>query len=95
MGALAGQAAERGSNSGHWSDLEWLPCQDGKWRPTKSGIQPLAHGVSARVGKLRAAGNAIVPQTAAAFIAAYDEMPAPRPITTTVAQLTAPEFVET
>ncbi len=30
-----------------------------------------AHGVPARVGKLRAAGNAIAPQVAAAFMKAY------------------------
>jgi DNA (cytosine-5)-methyltransferase 1 len=53
-----------------WSDLIWLPCTDGKQRPTQSGIFPLAHGVSARVAKLRAAGNAIVPQVAAEFIKA-------------------------
>jgi DNA (cytosine-5)-methyltransferase 1 len=31
---------------------------------------PLAHGIPARVGKLRAYGNSIVPQVAAAFIEA-------------------------
>lgn len=56
-----------------WSDIEWLPCIDGKARPIKSGLQPLAHGVPARVGKLRAAGNAIVPQVAAEFIRAARE----------------------
>jgi hypothetical protein len=53
--------------------LEWLPCRDGKLRPTQPGLQPLAHGVPARVGKLRAAGNAIVPQVAAEFIRACEE----------------------
>jgi DNA (cytosine-5)-methyltransferase 1 len=38
--------------------------------PTQSIIQPLAHGVPGRVAKLRAAGNAIVPQVAAEFIKA-------------------------
>jgi DNA (cytosine-5)-methyltransferase 1 len=61
--------------SNPWRDLEWLACTDGKARPTKPGIQPLAHGVSARVGKLRAAGNAIVSQVAAEFISAYLECP--------------------
>ena len=56
-----------------WSDIEWLECTDGKARPTKPGIFPLAHGIPARVGKLRAAGNAIVPQVAAEFIAASIE----------------------
>jgi DNA (cytosine-5)-methyltransferase 1 len=55
-------------NANPWSDLQWLPCTDGKARPTKPGLFPLAHGVPARVGKLRAAGNAIVPQVAAEFI---------------------------
>jgi DNA (cytosine-5)-methyltransferase 1 len=31
----------------------------------------LAHGIPGRVGLLRGAGNAIVPQVAAEFIAAY------------------------
>lgn len=46
---------------------------DGKWRRIKPGIEPLAHGVPARVGKLRGYGNAIVPQVAAEFIAAFME----------------------
>jgi len=41
-------------------------------------IPMLAHGVLARVGKLRAFGNAIVPAVAAEVIGAYmDCMPAP------------------
>ena len=44
-----------------------------EFRPTQSIIQPLAHGIPARVGKLRAAGNAIVAQTAAEVIKAYME----------------------
>lgn len=36
-------------------------------------IPLLAHGVAARVGKLRAFGNAIVPQVAAEVIGAYME----------------------
>jgi DNA (cytosine-5)-methyltransferase 1 len=51
-----------------WCGLEWILCQDGKARPAKPGIFPLAYGVPAIVGKLRAAGNAIVPQVAAKFI---------------------------
>ena len=53
--------------------IEWLPCDDGKARPTQPGLQPLAYGVSARVGKLRAYGNAIVPTLAAEFVAAFME----------------------
>ena len=58
------------TSGGTWAEFEWLPCRDGKWRPTKPGLFPLAHGVSARVGRLRAYGNAIVPQIAAEFIRA-------------------------
>jgi DNA (cytosine-5)-methyltransferase 1 len=61
----------RGGSTRPWSDLEWLPCTDGKTRPTRPGLFPLAHGVSGRMGRLRAYGNAIVPQVAAEFIAAY------------------------
>jgi DNA (cytosine-5)-methyltransferase 1 len=104
-GEVPGQEAQQrperpsASDGNPWSDLIWLPCTDGKQRPTgklvypegkqvgipgctwqpreangertvESIIQPLAHGVSARVAKLRAAGNAIVPQVAAEFIKA-------------------------
>jgi DNA (cytosine-5)-methyltransferase 1 len=53
-----------------WHPCEWLPCRDGKWRPTKPGLQPLAYGVSGRVGRLRAYGNSIVPEVGAEFIRA-------------------------
>ena len=56
-----------------WSDCDWLPCRDGKARPVEPGTFPLAHGVSARLGRLRAYGNAIVPQVAQVFIEAYLE----------------------
>jgi len=65
----ARQVAEAGALD-PWRDLEWLACSDGKARPTQPGLFPLAHGVSNRVGRLRAYGNAIVPQVAARFIRA-------------------------
>lgn len=57
-----------------WTELEWLPCADGKARPTQPGIFPLVNGLPegldySRTGTLKAAGNAIVPQVAAEFIA--------------------------
>ena len=57
-----------------WSNAEWILCRDGKARPVEPGILPLAHGVSNRVGALRGAGNAIVPELAAEFILAYKEL---------------------
>ncbi len=57
--------------NGHWADADWLYCRDDKWRPVEPGTFPLAHGATARVGRLRAYGNAIVPQVAQAFIRAY------------------------
>jgi DNA (cytosine-5)-methyltransferase 1 len=51
-----------------WRDADWLFCRDGKWRPVEPGTFPLAHGLSARVGRLRGYGNAIVPQAAQAII---------------------------
>jgi DNA (cytosine-5)-methyltransferase 1 len=56
-----------------WQDAEWIACTDGKSRPIGPGSFPLAHGVQRRPSKLRAYGNAIVPQVAAEFIAAYLE----------------------
>jgi hypothetical protein len=59
------------TQTGFWSDADWLPCLDGKARPVEPGTFPLAHGAPARVGRLRGYGNAIVPQVAQAFIEAY------------------------
>lgn len=56
---------------GFWSDADWLGCRDGKFRPVESGTFPLVDGISARVGRLRGYGNAIVPQTASEFIKAF------------------------
>ena len=64
-------AGGAGATRGFWSDADWIPCRDGKYRPVKSGIFPLAHGVPARVGRLRAIGNAVVPDIAATFVRAF------------------------
>ena len=65
------EAAGRQRLLSPWSDCDWLPCRDGKSRPVRSGTFPLAHGLPARVGRLRGYGNAIVPQVAAEVIKAY------------------------
>ena len=57
-----------GATRGFWSDAEWIPCSDGRSRPAQPGAFPLAHGVPGRVGRLRAYGNAIVPEVAVPFI---------------------------
>lgn len=53
-------------------NVRYILCGDGRVRPIppEPGLFPLAHGVPCRVGRLRAYGNAIVPQVGAAFIRA-------------------------
>jgi len=53
---------------------EWILGRDEKWRPVMPGTFPLAHWISAGVGRLRGYGNAIVPQLAAEFITAFEEV---------------------
>ncbi|MCL2647231.1 MAG: DNA cytosine methyltransferase [Phycisphaerales bacterium] len=59
--------------TGPWDRFGIVHCADGKARriPVEPSLQPLAHGLPGRVGLLRGAGNAIVPQVAAKFIEAY------------------------
>ena len=57
-----------GPTNGFWRDADWLGCRDGKWRPVEPGTFPLAHGAAARVGRLRAYGNAINAEAARVFI---------------------------
>jgi DNA (cytosine-5)-methyltransferase 1 len=71
-GTFARQTSERTGASvggmGAWSNFDILPCTDGKSRRVESGTFPLAHGIPARMGRLRGYGNALVPQVAATFI---------------------------
>ncbi len=69
-----GRGITSGCGNG-WSDFRVILCRDGKQRriPAQPELFPLAYGVSNRVGTLRGAGNAIVPQVAAEFIKAFYE----------------------
>ncbi|HGM5047275.1 TPA: DNA cytosine methyltransferase [Serratia marcescens] len=59
--------------NGFWRNADWLLCRDEKWRPVRPGSFPLVNGATARVGRLRAYGNAINAEAAKVFIAAYLE----------------------
>jgi hypothetical protein len=56
-----------------WDDAGWIECSDRKLRqsPAEPSLRPLVDGIQNRVGILRGAGNAIVPQAAAEFIKAF------------------------
>ena len=56
-----------------WNVFDLIPCADRKARRIEPGSAPLAHGIPARVVRLRGYGNAIVPQVAAEFIRAFYE----------------------
>ena len=59
-----------GTIGSYWGNAEWLECRDGKKHPVEPGTFPLAHGAPARVGRLRAYGNAINAEAARVFIEA-------------------------
>jgi DNA (cytosine-5)-methyltransferase 1 len=78
----SGQSASTGRRSSSessksrynpWWGCQTIECRDGKTReiPTEPTLFPLANGIPNRVGLLRGAGNAIVPQVAAEVIKAY------------------------
>ena len=71
-GELSGSCRNKREN--YWDNAIWLNGADGKTRRAEPNICLLAHGVPARVGKLRAYGNAIVPPLAAEVIKAFMEV---------------------
>lgn len=56
--------------AGFWDGAEYRTGAAGKARRVEPGLRLLAHGIPSRVAKLRAGGNAIVPQVAARIISA-------------------------
>ena len=76
-GSVAGTQAHE--TNGFWSDADWLLCRDGKWRPVRPQSFPLVDGATARVGRLRAYGNAITAQVAQGLIESYMEVRDDRP----------------
>lgn len=66
-------ALHSGPSNGFWRNADWIWCRDGRWRAVESGTFPLAYGITNRVGRLRAYGNAIVAQAAQEIISAYME----------------------
>jgi DNA (cytosine-5)-methyltransferase 1 len=57
--------------NGFWRNADWLFCRDDKWRPVEPGSFPLVDRSPARVGRLRAYGNAIVAPVAEEFVSAF------------------------
>lgn len=73
QGRDGAELRERASELSAWSSGSWHLCQDNKHRriAPEPEFFPLAHGVPARVGRLRGYGNAIVPQAAAEVLRAW------------------------
>lgn len=65
--------SDRHAAASPWCAVEWIECRDGKARPIKPGLEPLAYGIPARMVRLRGYGNAINPYVAAEVIGAYLE----------------------
>ncbi|MBP2297970.1 DNA cytosine methyltransferase [Azospirillum picis] len=63
-------APAAGPVNGFWGNAQWVWCEDQRWRPVEPGTFPLAHGAAARVGRLRAYGNAINAEAGAEFVRA-------------------------
>lgn len=68
-----GVCGSDGVHRGFWNGVQAVQCKDGKVRaiPTEPALFPLAYGIPNRVGILRGAGNAIVPQVAAQIIKVF------------------------
>jgi len=67
----AGSTAAAGGDGDFWTDFDVANLTDGTARRIEPGTSPLAHGVPARMGRLRGYGNAIVPQVAVTFVRSF------------------------
>jgi DNA (cytosine-5)-methyltransferase 1 len=61
----------KGRIADFWSNSDRLVCLDWKTRRIEPGTFSLVDGLSARLGRLRGFGNAIVPHAAAQFVRAF------------------------
>lgn len=69
-----GAAAEPSGAFAFWDEHRLIgPDHKGQYRRVKSGVRLLVNGLPARVPKLRALGNSIVPEAAAEVLIAYME----------------------
>ena len=66
-----GEIQAKGRSGGERRIFEQRCGQDGITRRIEPGLSPLVDGFPGRVGRLRAYGNAIVPQVAVEFIMAF------------------------
>jgi DNA (cytosine-5)-methyltransferase 1 len=71
-----GRRNEPAGRSSPWDNYQPVECRDGKTRriPIEPALFPLAPRIPGHVELLRGAGNAIVPQLAATFVQACDEV---------------------
>ena len=53
-----GAAVEQCGGASFWSSSTWLPCRDGRWRPTESWPEPLDVGLPPELGYVRPEGDA-------------------------------------
>lgn len=66
------EGAARGRSADHpWQDVEWIECSDGRRRPAKPGLHPLAARSPGHLERLRGYGNGLCAPVAVEFIGAY------------------------
>jgi len=56
-GGMELQNGSTGPTNGHWQDVDWLFCRDGKWRPTESIAVEMVDGIADCLGYMRIDGR--------------------------------------